>query len=147
MNKNITRITGATLAVLLLGGCVGETFQRGYQVPPDALSFVSPGSSRDQVELTLGTPTTTADFGGEVYYYVSQTARRPLAFMNERIVDQRVIAVYFTPDEKVARVADYRLQDGQVVDFVSRTTPTTGRDFSFLRQLLSSAARPAGFGG
>jgi outer membrane protein assembly factor BamE (lipoprotein component of BamABCDE complex) len=135
---------GAILATgLLLGGCIGETLTRGYVPSEMALEQVTVGASREQVLLTLGTPSTTADFSGEVFYYISQKANRPVAFMNSRVIDQRVLAVYFTPEGTVERIADYGLQDGRIFDFVSRTTPTTGKDFSFLSQLLSATGRMA----
>ena len=57
----------ALLAGLGLSGCIGETFQRGY-VPSDiALQQVVVGAPREQVLIALGTPSTTADFGGEVF--------------------------------------------------------------------------------
>ncbi|MBK1623578.1 outer membrane protein assembly factor BamE [Afifella marina] len=126
-----------------LGGCIGQTQHRGYIANELALEQIPEGSSRDQVLIVLGTPSTTADFGGEVFYYISQTASRPVAFLNPHIVDQRVLAVYFDKDQTVTRVANYGLKDGKVFDFVSRTTPTAGKDFSFVSQLLSAAGRVA----
>lgn len=135
---------GAILAAgLLLGGCIGETLQRGYVPSEMALQQVAVGASREQVLLTLGTPSTTGDFSGEVFYYISQKTNRPVAFMNSRVIDQRVLAVYFDANGTVERIADYGLQDGRVFDFVSRTTPTTGKDFSFISQLLSATGRVA----
>jgi outer membrane protein assembly factor BamE (lipoprotein component of BamABCDE complex) len=131
----------ALAAAAMLGGCIGETYQRGYILSATALEQVPVGASREQVLVALGTPSTTADFGGEVFYYISQTTRRPAAFMNQRIVDQRVLAVYLDGDEQVERIANYGLKDGRVFDFVTRTTPTGGRDFSFLNQIFAAAGR------
>lgn len=135
--------TGAAALALTVGlgvsGCVGDTFQRGY-VPSDmALQQISVGSSRDQVTIALGTPSTTADFGGEVFYYISQTTKRPVAFMGSRLTDQKVLAVYFDENKRVKQVANYGLKDGRIFDSVSRTTPTGGSDFSFLSQLFMAA--------
>jgi outer membrane protein assembly factor BamE (lipoprotein component of BamABCDE complex) len=122
-----------------LTGCIGETLNRGY-VPSDmALQQVQVGAPREQVLIALGTPSTTADFGGEVFYYISQTTSRPVAFMNAHVVDQKVLAIYFDENGQVAQIANYGLQDGRIFDFVSRTTPTGGRDFSFLSQIFSAA--------
>ena len=136
----------ALVAGLSLAGCVGETLQRGYVPPENALQQVQVGAPREQVMIALGTPSTTADFGGEVFYYISQKASRPVAFMNTRVVDQNVLAVYFDDNSQVARVANYGLKDGQIIDFVTRTTPTGGKDFSFLSQLFSATGvvMPAG---
>ncbi len=79
-----------TVALLALAGCqtqakspsegmfggISETTQHGYVVSPDALQQIPVGSSRDQVLIALGSPSTTADFGNEVFYYISQTRYR-----------------------------------------------------------------------
>ncbi len=129
----------ALVAALAVSGCIGETIHRGYIPPESATQQVQVGAPREQVLLALGTPSTTADFGGEVFYYVSQTTSRPVAFLNPHIVDQKVLAVYFDENQNVKRVANYGLEDGKVIDFVTRTTPTGGKEFSFLSQLLGAA--------
>jgi len=125
---------------LALAGCsMGETWNRGYVPSENALQQVTEGAPREQVLIALGTPSTTADFGGEVFYYISQKTNRPAAFMNPRVIDQRVLAVYFDENQQVKQVANYGMEDGRVIDFVSRTTPTAGRDFSFVTQLFTAA--------
>jgi outer membrane protein assembly factor BamE (lipoprotein component of BamABCDE complex) len=121
------------------GGGLGiaQTSHHGYVVSQSAIEQVPPGSSKDQVLIALGSPSTTANYGGEVFYYISQTRRRSAAFMPEKVVDQRVLAVYFTKDDTVERIADYGLKDGKVFDFITKTTPTRGKDDNFLQQVLS----------
>ena len=58
--------------------------------------------------------------------------------MQPKIVDRRIFAVYFDKNKKVERVANYGLQDGQVFDFVSRTTPASGREASFLANAMAN---------
>jgi outer membrane protein assembly factor BamE (lipoprotein component of BamABCDE complex) len=132
---------GAALLAVSFGlaGCIGETLNRGYVPSENALQQVAIGAPREQVLIALGTPSTTADFGGEVFYYISQKTNRPVAFMNSRVIDQSVLAVYFDENSQVTQVADYGLKDGVIFDSVSRTTPTGGKDFSFLSQLFSAA--------
>ena len=123
---------------------LGQTSQHGYVVSPEALEQIPVGSSRDQVLIALGSPSTTANFGGEVFYYISQTRYRAAAFMPDKVVDQRVLAVYFDQKGNVRQVANYGMQDGKVFDFISRTTPTGGADQNFLQQVLAGVI---GFGG
>jgi outer membrane protein assembly factor BamE (lipoprotein component of BamABCDE complex) len=112
--------------------------QRGYVPTEGALEQIPVGSSQEQVLLVLGTPSTVATVDGEVFYYISQKAKK-VVFLRPEIVDQRVIAVYFDPkDKRVTRVADYGLQDGKVFDFVSRTTPTGGAEMSILGQFFNA---------
>jgi outer membrane protein assembly factor BamE (lipoprotein component of BamABCDE complex) len=56
--------------------------------------------------------------------------------MNQRLVDQRVIAIYFDKNRQVQRLANYGLQDGRIFDFISRTTPTSGQELNYLTPLL-----------
>jgi len=116
---------------------ISETTQHGYVVSPDALAQVPVGSSRDQVLIALGSPSTTANFGNEVFYYISQTRHRSAEFMPDKVVDQHVVAIYFDAKHQVARIANYGMQDGKVFDFVTRTTPTGGADQNFLQQVFS----------
>jgi outer membrane protein assembly factor BamE (lipoprotein component of BamABCDE complex) len=122
-----------------IGGKMSKTTHHGYVVPPTALEQVPVGSSRDQVLIALGSPSTTADFGGEVFYYISQTKHQKVAFLPDKVVDQRVLAVYFDDKDTVVQIADYGLKDGKVFDFVTKTTPTRGKDENFLQQVLAGA--------
>ena len=72
-----------------------------------------------------------ATVSGEVFYYISQRSEQT-AFMPQKVVDQRVIAVYFDKNRRVQRLANYGMQDGKIFDFVSRTTPTSGQELNYL---------------
>jgi outer membrane protein assembly factor BamE (lipoprotein component of BamABCDE complex) len=52
--------------------------------------------------------------------------------MMQETVDQRVIAVYFDKSRRVERLANYGIKDGKIFDFVSRKTPTSGREINYL---------------
>lgn len=136
-------LVGAMVVVLGLSACnsTQKVFQHGYQINEETLSLVPEGSSRDQVDLSLGTPSTTQrdDSGNETYYYISQKRVKSIAFAQGKIVDQRVLAVYFDEDDTVRQIANYGLKDGKVFDHISRVTPTGGAELSFLSQLLSAA--------
>ena len=134
---------GASSIVILalalsLGGCFGETFQRGYVLPDGALEQIRLGASQEQVLIVLGTPSTVATVSGEAFYYISQRAERSISLLPSKITDQRVVAVYFDKDRRVERVASYGIKDGKVFDFVSRTTPTAGSDVNFVKAMFDS---------
>jgi outer membrane protein assembly factor BamE (lipoprotein component of BamABCDE complex) len=123
------------LTCALLAGCA-EQFQKGYILPDGALEQIPIGASQDQVLIVLGTPSTVATLNGEVFYYISQRTERRVAFLDQSVTDQRVLAVYFDQNRQVRRVANYGLQDGKVFDFISRTTPTSGQEVSYLTPLF-----------
>jgi len=124
------------LVCALLCACTGEQFQKGYILPPGALEQIPIGASQDQVLIVMGTPSTVATLDGEVFYYISQRADRPVAFMNQKVVDQRVIAIYFDKNRQVRRLANYGLKDGKIFDFIARTTATSGQELSYLAPLF-----------
>jgi outer membrane protein assembly factor BamE (lipoprotein component of BamABCDE complex) len=127
---------GVLTPALLLGGCFGEVYQRGYVVPEGALQQIPLGASQEQVLIVLGTPSTVATVSGEAFYYISQRTERAVAFMPEKQTDQRVVAVYFDKERRVERIADYGVKDGKLFDYVSRTTPTTSSEASFVGYLM-----------
>jgi outer membrane protein assembly factor BamE (lipoprotein component of BamABCDE complex) len=130
------RIAVTVALGVLLGGCFSETYQRGYILPDGALEQLPIGSTQEQVLIVLGTPSTVATLSGEAFYYISQRAERPVGFMPQQIVDQRVVAVYFDKNRRVERLADYRMKDGRVFDFVARTTPTGGKDYAYIKAMF-----------
>jgi outer membrane protein assembly factor BamE (lipoprotein component of BamABCDE complex) len=130
----------AVLALALpLGGCIfGETYQRGYVVPEGALEQIPIGASQEQVLILMGTPSTVATVSGEVFYYISQRAERRVAFMPQAVVDQRVVAVYFDKSRRVQRLANYGMRDGQIFDYISRTTPSGGDEINYLGSVFKA---------
>ncbi len=127
----LARLGLAGFLALSLAGCLGYEGDvvHGYQIDPKLLDQVKVGSSAEQALIVMGTPSTTSTVGGDAWYYITQKTDRPVLFMDARITDQRVLAIYFDKDKRVERIANYGLQDGKLFDFVSRTTPTGGAEF------------------
>src|SRR4051812_11870868 len=133
------KILAAVLTLgLPLGGCLTEVYQKGYLIPEGALEQIPIGASQEQVLIVLGTPSTVATVSGEVFYYISQRAERPVAFMPQQMVDQRVVAVYFDRSRRVNRLANYGMKDGKIFDYVARTTPTGGNEVAYLANVFNS---------
>lgn len=135
-------LAGAGIAVglaLVLPACSEQVLKHGQQFNTSDLQQVQPGMSREQVRLSLGSPSTTTTAttdGGETYYYISSTATQA-AFFKPKEVDRQVVAVYFNQLGSVERIANYGIKDGRVFDFISRTTPAPGgRDEGLLKQLF-----------
>jgi len=149
MHSNESRLSrGTRRAALLAGalclatplvGCLGYdgTINRGYMANGSGLNQVKPGMGAEQVLSTLGTPSTTSTVGGDAWYYISQRIERKFRFQNPSVTDQRVVAVYFSKQKKVERIASYGLEDGQVINVLDRTTATAGSETGFVRQMLT----------
>jgi outer membrane protein assembly factor BamE (lipoprotein component of BamABCDE complex) len=140
LRRNAWRLALALACGLALAGCgrFTKTFQRGYVLQPGTLDQIPIGASQEQVLIVMGTPSTVSTVNGQVFYYISQKAQRGAAFMPQKVVDQRVIAIYFDKDRRVRRLADYGLKDGRIFDFVSNTTPTGGQELSYLRGIFKN---------
>ncbi|OXT01490.1 hypothetical protein B7H23_00455 [Notoacmeibacter marinus] len=144
----LTLLVAAALP-LPLAGCnstdalsLKQEFKQGYVIDEDAIAATPVGSSREQVLLSLGSPSITRDFGeGERFYYISQIRQRSVGFGQRRIVDQRVLAVSFNDEGRVDNIANYGLKDGRVFDFISRATPTGGRETTFIGGVLSGIGK------
>jgi outer membrane protein assembly factor BamE (lipoprotein component of BamABCDE complex) len=147
------------LAALPLGGCLqkanitlatsaglNEEFQRGFIFDDDLLAKIKPGMDVQAVLTILGTPSTTSTVGNRTFYYINQTVKRTFQFQNPRVIDQRVVAVYFNKGFKVERIANWGLKDGVIFDFISRSTPTGGAEQSFLGNMFKGVTKLNPFG-
>ncbi len=147
VHGSLRRVAGGMVLALGLGlaGC-SEVYDHGYVASDSAIEQIQVGTSREQVMLVLGSPSTTATVGGEAFYYISQHSERMAAFLPQKVTDQKVLVVYFDDKAKVKEIARYGLQDGKVFDFIGRKTKTTGADYGLISQMLK--ANPANpFGG
>jgi len=135
--RGVRTAAAAVLVCAVLGGC-SEQFQKGYVLPPGALEQIPIGASQDQVLIVMGTPSTVATLNGEVFYYISQRSERRISFMQDKIIDQRVIAIYFDKNRQVRKIANYGLKDGMIFDFITRTTPTSGQEINYVAPLFKA---------
>ena len=60
------------------------------------------------------------------------------AFFPPVVTDRHILAIEFTPQGQVANIRHYGLQDGRVVDYVTRETPTRGKELTILQQMFNA---------
>lgn len=135
-------LAAAAAAAIVTSGCASteEVINNGFVADEQTLALAPVGASREQVLISLGSPSATATFDNEVFYYISQKRERKFEFMKPTLVSQSVLAIYFDKNGNVAKKANYTMQDGKVVDMLSRTTPTGGTELTFLQRILSGGA-------
>ncbi len=131
--RRLALVAGLTLVV---AACAVRTAQHGAIFTEAEIQQVQQGMTQDQVELTLGSPNAKSTVGDGVYYYISTKTKTPVGFMEPQVVDRRVLAVYFDEGRQVQRVAHYGLEDGKVIDFITRETPTYGGEEGLLQELF-----------
>lgn len=134
-------------ALLLLGAglglsaCADQVATHGHILRTATVEDVRPGvATRQDVQASLGTPTSTAAFDNKVWYYISQVKVQQ-AFFKPTTAQQQVLVVHFDDTDVVDRVGVLAEDDSQEVTLVARETPTAGHKLTLLEQLLGNVGR------
>jgi outer membrane protein assembly factor BamE (lipoprotein component of BamABCDE complex) len=126
---------------LALASCSPIVDTRGHSAEAVDLKQIIVGQSGpEDVTALLGSPTTTSNFGDEIWYYVSQQQERVGVFAPE-VTAQRIIGVQFDANKKVSEIAEFTKEDGKPVQIVSKTTPTEGHSIGIMEQMLGNFGR------
>jgi outer membrane protein assembly factor BamE (lipoprotein component of BamABCDE complex) len=137
------RAAGLACLAALAAACTPTRDYRGFIAQEETLDQVRIGMTRSQVEDLLGTPSAQSSYVNTRYYYISSVFETT-AFFDPEEVDRKVYAVEFDDADQVSRIAYYGIRDGKVFDFISRTTPTRGKEVSLIQEILGNIGR---FGG
>jgi outer membrane protein assembly factor BamE (lipoprotein component of BamABCDE complex) len=125
-------------AVALLIACTPVINQRGYLEDKDLEAGIRTGTdTKTSVQEKLGYASTTATFGGDAWYYISQTEKQ-VAFFTPTVQQRSILAIYFDKTGKVASLQHYALNQGHLISLENRTTPARGRELTFLQQLMNA---------
>jgi outer membrane protein assembly factor BamE (lipoprotein component of BamABCDE complex) len=126
-------------SIVLLGACTPITSYQGFQAVEANPKDVKVGvDDKATVMDRLGSPSAVATFDPNTWYYISQVSDQ-MAFRKANIRRRDVVAINFNKsDDKVLAVNTYTLQDGHVVPFNRRATPTRGRELSVIEQILGN---------
>jgi outer membrane protein assembly factor BamE (lipoprotein component of BamABCDE complex) len=139
------RRTRSIAVALLVGGivaaCSPTIDNRGYVPDPTALERVRPGrQTRGDVADILGTPSSVTPFSDDTWIYI-QRKTSTVAFFEPKVLEQNVVVVDFDESGLVRDVRRYTLEDGKIIDPVTRTTPAPGKELTFLEQLIGNIGR------
>lgn len=135
------RASLALVVVLAAAGCEPMVTHHGFAPQVEQLGEITAGvDTRSSVLRRLGRPSATGSFDDRDWYYVASRMEREL-FYAPRVVDRTVVAVRFDDAGMVERVNRYGLEDGRIVDLVTDTTPTYGRELTVLQQLFGNIGR------
>lgn len=129
------------LSAGLVSACNPTLRSHGFRYPDGEVPELTPGEdTQSSVLATLGNPSTRGTFEQDTWYYISAT-REYLAYLRPDTRERRIVAVRFDENGVVAAVDEYGLDDGRVVAFEDRETPTRGRELTLLEQLLGNVGR------
>ncbi|RPF90471.1 MAG: outer membrane protein assembly factor BamE [Rhizobiales bacterium TMED168] len=127
--------------VYLITSCSPIVENRGYVFDEKLLDQIEINKtiSNDVMDI-LGSPSTTSAIDASTWYYIFSKAET-IAFYRPEVTDRRVLAVSFGDDNKVNNLKYYGLEDGKIISYVDRTTPTRGRELTILQQLFGNLGR------
>lgn len=135
------RFLAPLIAASALAACEPRIDVHGFMPNVELVARIAPGTqSKFDVAAILGTPSTVSTFDESTWYYITQQSQT-FAFLEPEIIDQRVLVVRFNDADRVSSVNTYTLEDGLIVDPVSRQTPTAGNEFTLLQQLFGNIGR------
>lgn len=141
------RFGTAAMLALAVAGCNATVDQRGYVPDPEDLARVKPGmQGREEVREILGTPSSMSAFSDERWYYISKKTKT-WAFLTPEVLEQKVTVVDFDEGGLVKDLRYLTLEDGLLVDPVTRKTPAPGRELTFMEQLLGNLGKFNSAGG
>ena len=129
----------ALASLIGASACTPVNSYQGFQAVDHSPGEVKVGEdTRSTVMARLGTPTAVSTFDKDTWFYISQVTSHT-AFYHPRVNKRDVVAIAFRKsDDQVAAVNTYTIQDGRVIAYNNRETPTRGREMTVLEQLLGS---------
>lgn len=124
-----------------LVACAPTVDIAGYVPNETMIAEIVPGeTTRETVLTVLGSPSSTATFDTDSWYYISRTTET-LAFFDATVLDQTVLAVDFDEVGVVTGLRRYTLDDARDIVPADGRTPTRGRELGLLEQLIGNIGR------
>ncbi len=136
----IRTILFSILIAFATTACSPMQATRGNIVEDYRMEEIIPGvSSRTNVLQSLGSPTTTAPFDDNVWYYIGQKTEQRGIF-DPKVVEKKVVVVAFNGEGIVDTINNV---DADQIDVprVRRKTPTSGNDITVMEQLIGNVGR------
>jgi outer membrane protein assembly factor BamE (lipoprotein component of BamABCDE complex) len=129
-------------AVIAGAGCAPITSYRGFQAIETSPKELQVGlDTKTSARTKLGSPSATSTFDPNVWFYIAEVKER-VAFYRPRVTQREIVAVTFDEGtETVEKVDVVTLEQGKVIAFNGRETPTRGRELTILEQLLGTVGR------
>lgn len=137
------RFLSAAAALLILAGCSPTIATRGNLITDVKFQQVqAQKSTRADVVNLWGPPTAVSSFDQNTWYYIGETTSQKGIFAPE-VDKRRIVRVKFNAEnnDTVVEVADIDPKLASDVDPVKRTTPTAGKEFTFLQQFIGNLGR------
>ena len=140
MKKQICPLIAFIVVLTALNACTPTQTNRGNIVEDFRMSEVVPGvSTRQNVLKSLGSPTTTAPFDSNTWYYIGQKMEKKGVF-DSTVAEERIVVAQFDDSGILQRLEEVN-NDRQNIPTVERTTPTGGNEVTAIEQILGNIGK------
>jgi outer membrane protein assembly factor BamE (lipoprotein component of BamABCDE complex) len=143
MNKSTRFLT----VIIILGLCLAVSAcspmarTSGNLPDPKKVSELKTGDiSREEVIEFLGSPSSVASFGDEVWFYISEQTET-LGWFEPKIKNRLVLALHFSKDGTLSKIKTSGLNESKTIVHIDRKTPTHGTKMTVLEQLVGNFRR------
>ncbi len=124
----------------LLSACTPTLSTHGNFVEPQMMEKIVPGkTTKGEVRLALGPPSTEGFLAGNEWYYIGEHMET-VSFLDPKVTAYRLYVIDF--DEK-GYVKSVKTSDQKThkIEPIKRKTPTYGRDPSVIAEFLGNIGR------
>lgn len=128
-------------AGMALSACEPVYVNHGFTPQIAELDTITAGEdTRGSVLRKLGHPTSVSSFKSDVWYYSASKVEK-YAFYAPKVIERKVVVVRYDENGLVSDTALYGIEDGRVMNLVTRRTPTYGRELTVLQQIFGNLGR------
>ena len=139
MSARLSRLGAlALLAAGTASACSPIVVNRGYAPTDGQIAELLPGiDDANTVSAKIGRPSIGGVVRNDSWYYVASRVET-FAYNAPEVTERKVVAVQFDPQGVVQSVNIYGVEDGRIINYVTRTTPTFGRELTVLQQIFGN---------
>ena len=124
-----------------VGACTPTEYVRGYVPTEETINKLKTGvDNKRKVVRLVGSPTSVSTFESRTWYYVSRRSQQ-LAFFEEELLDQEVVAIDFDKNGLVKGLRRYAMDDARNIIPVGHKTISHGREMGIMEQLFGNLGR------
>tara|TARA_B100000989_G_scaffold272794_1_gene230469 strand:- start:412 stop:873 length:462 start_codon:yes stop_codon:yes gene_type:complete len=125
------------ITFILLTSCINKKIISGQVPDPLLVTTLKVGiDDKNMVEKMLGSPSFEGNLGDNSFYYVGSLSKK-IAFLDPKLIDQKIIQLEFDKLNKLKNVYFYNAEDRDNIEMSEKSTVVAARKIGFLEQLFS----------
>lgn len=137
----ITKLFSLLLLALVMMGCTPVQRIHGNVIDDKKVAQLELDvTTQGDVIRMWGTPTTTSTVDNQIWYYIGQKTSQT-GLHRPEVDERRIVALDFNPEGVLVNFSTLTEKDGQEIEVSARETPSSGRKFTIMQQLIGNLGR------